>query len=92
MKTNQSNTTMKVKVSKTMFREVMRDCKWQMKTHKHEPFCALYMGAKFNYFYALAKLNDEVEKRFDILKDMYDDFHRQANIEGWQPVTLATFE
>lgn len=56
------------------------------------PFSATYMGAKFNYFYALAGLKGQVAKHFDKLKAMYDDFHRQANAEGWQPVKLERFE
>ncbi len=80
---------------KTMLREVMRDCKLQMKGILNQggsPFSAAYMGAKFNYFFALAQLNGSVAKQFDRLKAMYDDFHRQANNEGWQPVKLERFE
>ena len=79
----------------TMLREVMRDCKLQMSRILDQggsPFSAAYMGAKFNYFYALAGLKGEVAKHFDKLKAMYDDYHRQANAEGWQPVELERFE
>ncbi len=80
---------------KTMLREIMRDCKLQMQRihdNNGSPFSAVYMGAKFNYFYALAGLKGQVTKHFDKLKAMYDDFHRQANVEGWQPVKLERFE
>jgi len=80
---------------KKMLREVMQDCKLQMQRiidNNGSPFSAAYMGAKFNYFYALARLKGEVANRFDKLKAMYDDFHRQANAEGWQPVKLERFE
>lgn len=73
----------------------MQDCKLQMQRiidNNGSPFSAAYMGAKFNYFYALARLKGEVAKRFNRLKAMYDDFHRQANAEGWQPVKLERFE
>ncbi len=79
---------------KTMLREVMRDCKLQMNGILNQggsPFSAAYMGAKFNYFFALAQLNGSVAKHFDRLKAMYDDYHRQANAEGYQPVELERF-
>lgn len=75
--------------------QIMRDCKSQMQNiiaKGGSPFCARYMGAKFNYFYALAVRGNLVKKRFDDLKEMYQDFHRQAQIEGWQPVKIAKFE
>lgn len=56
------------------------------------PFSAKYMCAKFHYFYALAIRGNLVEKRFNELKAMYQDFHRQANAEGWQPAKIAKFE
>lgn len=80
---------------KTMLREVMRDCKLQMQRildSNGSPFSAAYMGAKFNYFFAFAQLSGSVAKRFDKLKAMYDDYHRQANAEGYQPVKLERFE
>lgn len=79
---------------KTMLREVMRDCKLQMQRildNNGSPFSAAYMGAKFNYFFALAQLNGSVAQHFDRLKAMYDDYHRQAHAEGYQPVELERF-
>lgn len=79
---------------KAMLREVMRDCKLQMKRildNGGSPFSAIYMGAKFNYFFALAQLNGTVDRHFDRLKAMYDDYQRQANAEGFQPVRLDRF-
>ncbi len=79
---------------KTMLREVMRDCRSQMRRildSNGSPFSAAYMGAKFNYFFALAQLNGSVAKHFDRLKAMYDDYHRQAHAEGYQPVELERF-
>lgn len=74
---------------------IMKDCKLQMQNiiaKGGSPFCARYLGAKFNYFYALAVRGNLVQKRFDDLKEMYQDYHRQAQIEGWQPVKIAKFE
>lgn len=84
-----------VAIMKTMLREVMRDCKMQMArilNSNGSPFSAAYMGAKFNYFFALAQLNGEVSKHFDKLKAMYDDYHRQARVEGFCPIKLERFE
>lgn len=80
---------------KTMLRNVMRDCKMQMTRILNDngsPFSALYLGAKFNYFFALAQLNGAVAKHFDRLKAMYDDYHRQAEIEGFCPIKLERSE
>ncbi len=77
-----------------MLREVMRDCRSQMRRildSNGSPFSAAYMGAKFNYFFALAQLNGSVAKHFDRLKAMYDDYHRQARAEEYQPVELERF-
>lgn len=56
------------------------------------PTCAKFLAAKFNYFYALAINCNNVEKHFNELKAMYQDFHRQANAEGWQPAKIEKFE
>lgn len=56
------------------------------------PASAKYLAAQFNYNYALAIRSNKVEKRFNELKAMYQDFHRQANEEGWQPAKIAKFE
>lgn len=76
-------------------KDVMRNCKMQMRDiidKGGSPFCAKYLCAKFHYFYALAIRGNLVEKRFNDLKEMYQDFHRQANAEGWQPAKIAKFE
>lgn len=56
------------------------------------PASAKYLAAQFNYNYALAIRSNKVEKRFNELKTMYQDFHRQANAECWQPAKIAKFE
>lgn len=56
------------------------------------PASAKYLAAQFNYSYALAIRSNKVEKRFNELKTMYQDFHRQAKKEGLQPAKIAKFE
>lgn len=79
-------------ITKTMLRELIKSCKSDMKRYESNPFCAYYKGAKFQYFWAVAKIRGEVALRHDKLKEMYDDFQRQAAAEGWRPAKVATFE
>lgn len=76
-------------------REIIKQTKMQMQSiidKGGSPFSAKYLCAKFQYFYALAIRGNLVEKRFNELKAMYQDFHRQAKEEGWQPAKIAKFE
>lgn len=76
-------------------KDIMKYNKKQMQSiidNGGSPASAKYLAAQFNYSYALAIRANKVEKRFNELKTMYQDFHRQANTEGWQPAKIAKFE